>query len=82
MGLISVGSEGLQDLRNSFLKGSHMDSLAPEPSIKAVVRKVPRLYVEEIHLRILKHLLEGQGHIGTFSGDGGTDGHHFGGLPL
>lgn len=43
---------------------------------------MPRLYVEEIHLQILKNLLEGQGHVGTFSGDGGTGRHHFGSLPL
>lgn len=34
------------------------------PSAEAAVWKAPRLYVNEIHLLILKHLLEEQVHVG------------------
>lgn len=60
-----------------LLMGSHADSLAPRPNTKASVCKAMRLYVKKIHLLILKHLLEGQGPVGTLSRDGGAGGHHF-----
>lgn len=43
------------------MKGSHTDTLAPGLSAEAAVWKAPRLYVSEIDLLILKHLLEIQG---------------------
>lgn len=44
-----------------------------------------RLCLKEIHLLILKHLVEGQGPVGTLFADGGTGRHRFcspGVLPL
>lgn len=38
--------------------------------------------MKKIHFLILKHLLKGQGTVETFSGDGGTQVHHFCILPL
>ena len=37
------------------------DSPTPRPSAEAVLCKVPRLYINEIHVLILKHWSEGEG---------------------
>ena len=61
----------------SLFKSLYTDSFALGPSRKAAVWKMPRPYVKKIYLLILKHLLEGQEPIRTFSGDTGTVGHPF-----
>ena len=38
---------------------------------------MPRPYVKEIHWLSLKYLPEGQGSVGTLSGEGGSGGFHF-----
>ena len=42
-----------------LLKGEGTDSLFPNPSAEAAVRKVPGSYMKEIHLLILGHVPEG-----------------------
>ena len=61
----------------STLKGPCIDSVIQGPSTKAVVWIVPRPYVKEIHLFILKHLLEDQGPLWTLSRDRSAGEHHF-----
>lgn len=68
---------GVQGTEISLLKDSHIESLTLEPSIKTAVWKAHRPYVKEIHLLILKHLLEGQEPIGTLSGNRSDSGCHF-----
>ena len=54
---------------NLLLKGLHKDSLAPAPSAKTPFWKVPKPYVKEIHLLVLKDLLERQKFVGMLSAD-------------
>lgn len=73
---------GLQEMEISVLKGSWADSFAQGPSEKASVQKVPRPYVKECHLILLKHLLESQEPAGTLPRDRDAGGCHFCSLPL
>lgn len=62
----------IQGTKSLLLKGSHALLPTLGSSAKAAIQKLPRLYVKEIHLLILEHLLEGQGTIETLMGDKGT----------
>ena len=43
------------------------DSPAPRPSAETVICKVPRLYINEIYVLILKHWSEGEGPVKILS---------------
>ena len=68
MGLTSRGNIGPYRELILLLKSLCTESFTPGPSTKATARKLPRPYVKEIHLLILKCLPEGQEPVRTHSG--------------
>lgn len=54
----------------------------PVTQCKGSILRGKWIILNEIHLLILKYLLEGQGSVGTSYGDRGTGKHHFCPLPV